>query len=1035
MPRSPDASPAEAPSPPESAPSRWRWLRIALLVVGGALLIGVPLVIWEASTSTLQARWFSARGRDLDWTVRAGPSARIRFPSEGPWDVRLGYVALPAMIERARDQGFSVTAQAVVTEAFQQRVDAGWYPVYPEKSRGGLVVRDRRSRLLHTSPNPARVYESFPAIPREVWGSLLYIENRNFLDSEAPRLNPAVDWPRLTRAVGELGLSVLGSERNVPGGSTLATQLEKFRHSPGGLTGSVLDKARQMEAAAMRAYIDGPETLRDRQETVRDYLNSVPLAAQRGHGEVVGLADGLRAWFGTPFDSANALLLNPPADDEGAEARAKVFRQVLSLLVAHRRPSFYLAQERGNEELGQLTDAYLRLMARDSVIDGSLARQALGAEVEILRRAPEPDPVPFVERKASTAVRTALLPLLGSSGLYELDRLDLSVRTTLDMTWQTGVAQLFDQLHDPAFVASGPFGAFRLLGTNDPTRVLYSFTLLERTDMGLAVRVQNDNFDGPFNLTSAGRLELGSTAKLRTLVSYLQVVAALHDRLAPMAATSIDSVRVADDDPLTAWAVQRMRARPGTTKRQLLDEAMLRTYSANPAQRFLTGGGVQTFSNFDATHNNRRMTVQEAFDQSVNLPFVRMMRELVQYFMYLEPGSTAYVLEAVDDPARQAYLERFADQEGRAFTRDFYRRYDGVAPDSILHRMVEDRALGPTRTAWAFRAVQPDAAPEAFEAFLRATTPLAGLTPGVVEDLFTQTDPAPHDINDLGYLARIHPLELWVVQRLLEDPATELQTLLDEGAAVRREVYEWLFRTSRRNAQDTRIRSILELESFRLIHRQWQRLGYPFADIVPSLGTSIGSSGDRPMALAELLGILINRGVRQPVVRVEELLFADGTPFETRMRRNEVRGEQVLDPVVAEVALLAMQGVVQRGTARRAAGSVTDADGTPVVMGAKTGTGDNRYRVYAPGGALVESRAVNRTATLVFTLADRYVGVVTAYVPGPDADAYAFTSALPSEIFRAIGPVLSPLPGVSRVDAATAPNSISAAPGGAPPVP
>lgn len=1019
---------------PASARPRWRWLRIALLLVGGALIVGVPLALWEASTSTLQARWFSSRGRDLDWTVRAGPSARIRFPSDGPWDVRLGYVALPAMIERARDQGFSITAQAVVTEAFQQRVDGGWYPVYPEKSRGGLVVRDHRSRLLHTSPNPARVYEGFAAIPEPVRASLLYIENRNFLDSDAPRLNPAVDWPRLTRAVGELGLSALGSERNVPGGSTLATQLEKFRHSPGGLTGSVLAKARQMEAAAMRAYIDGPETLRDRQETVRDYLNSVPLAAQRGHGEVVGLADGLRAWFGTPFDSANVLLLHPPADDGAAAERARVFRQVLSLLVAHRRPSYFLAQERGNEELAQLTDAYLRLMARDSVIDGALARAALDTPIEILRQAPAPEPVPFVERKASTAVRTALLPLLGSSGLYELDRLDLTVRTTLDMTWQAGVAELFDRLHDPQFVASGPFGVYRLLGANDPTGVLYSFTLLERTPMGLAVRVQNDNFDGPFNLTSAGRLELGSTAKLRTLVTYLQVVAALHDRLSPLAA-SIDTVRVADDDPLTAWAVSRLGAEPDLTKRELLHEAMGRTYSANPRERFLTGGGVQTFSNFDATYDARRLTVSEAFDQSVNLPFVRMMRELVQYYMYLEPGSTAHVLEASDDPEREAYLERFAEQEGRAFTRDFYRRYDGVPTDSLVHRLVEDRALGPTRTAWAFRSVQPEAGPEAFEAFLRGTTPLAGLTPGVVEDLYTRTDPAPHDLNDLGYLARIHPLELWVVQRLLADPTTDLQTLYDEGRSVRREVYEWLFRTSRRNAQDTRIRSILELEAFRLIHRQWQRLGYPFADIVPSLGTAIGSSGDRPMALAELLGILINRGVRQPVVRVEELLFADGTPYETRMRRNDVRGEQVLDPAVAEVALLAMQGVVERGTARRAGGSVTGTDGAPVVMGAKTGTGDNRYRVYAPGGALMESRAVNRTATLVFTLADRYVGVVTAYVPGPDADAYAFTSALPSEIFKAIGPVLSPLPGVGAIDAHDAADSIPAPPGAVPPVP
>ncbi len=989
--------------------------------------MGGPLVAWEAHTSSFQSRWFSARGQELDWGVRSGSSARIRFPRGGPWDERLGYVAIPAMVERARDAGFVIADQAVVTEAFQQRVDGGWYPVYPEKSQGGLTVRDRNGRVLHRSPSPARIYVDFDSIPPLVWTSLLYIENRDFLEPGAPRRNPAVDWPRLARAVGELGLQVLGSDRNVPGGSTLATQLEKFRHSPGGRTGSVLDKARQMEAAAMRAYIDGPETLRDRRETVRDYLNSVPLAAQRGHGEVVGAADGLHAWYGTDFATANRVLWSGVDSDEDAAERARVFRQMLSLLVAPRRPSFYLAQDEGREELARLTDAYLRLMARDSVIAQPLAREALATTVELLPRAPEPPEVPFVERKAANAVRSGLLSLLGIQSLYDLDRLDLSVRSTLDMSWQEGVADLFTRLHDPTFVASGPFAADRLLGRGDPEAVLYSFTLLERTPRGHAVRVQTDNFDGPFNLTSAGRLELGSTAKLRTLVTYLQVMGELHDR---WTRRELDTLTVAPQDRLTAWARDRLRGEPTLDKAGLLEAALQRPYSANPGERFFTGGGVQTFSNFDGTHNGRVMTVREAFEQSVNLPFVRMMRDLVHYYMYLQPGSTAFVLDAVDDPTRQAYLERFAEREGRSFTRDFYRRYEGVPTDSVLYRLVEDRALGPTRTAWAYRSVVADAEPEGFEAFLRATTPLSGLTPGVVEDLFRRTDPEPWDLNDLGYLARIHPLELWVVRRLLENPEVDLQTLLDEGGGVRREVYDWLFRTSRRNAQDQRIRSMLELESFRLIHAQWRRLGYPFADLVPSLGTSIGSSGDRPMALAELLGILINGGVRLPVVRVEEVDFAGGTPFETRMRRREARGEPVLDPAVAAAALSAMRGVVERGTARRAGGVVTDDDGAAVVMGAKTGTGDNRYQVYAPGGALMESRAVNRTATLVFTLADRYVGVVTAYVPGPAADAYRFTSALPSEIFRTLGPVFSPLPGVRVARAVDGPEASDSIPVG-----
>ena len=221
---------------------------------------------------------------------------------------------------------------------------------------------------------------------------------------------------------------------------------------------------------------------------------------------------------------------------------------------------------------------------------------------------------------------------------------------------------------------------------------------------------------------------------------------------------------------------------------------------------------------------------------------------------------------------------------------------------------------------------------------------------------------------------------------------------------------------------------MLEPEAFQSIHASWARLGYPFANLVPSLGTAIGSSGDRPLALAELMGIVMADGVRYPVVRLEEVHLADGTPFETRLRRRPLRGDPVMDPEVAAVVRAAMTDVVESGTARRAGGAVVDTEGRPVPMGAKTGTGDNRFQVYAPGGALVESRVVNRTASLVFFLGDRYFGVVTAYVPGPAAGDFRFTSALPSEIFRALAPTLSPLPWDGGVDAPVRSASIPDAP-------
>jgi membrane peptidoglycan carboxypeptidase len=599
--------------------------------------------------------------------------------------------------------------------------------------------------------------------------------------------------------------------------------------------------------------------------------------------------------------------------------------------------------------------------------------------------------------------------VLGLPSLYELDRYDLTARGTLDMDWQESVAGLFESLGDAAFVRGSPFAADRLLSTGDPGQVIYTFTLLESTELGNVVRVQTDNYDGPLSLTEAGRLELGSTAKLRTLITYLEVVAELHGRLAGIPGDSLARLPVAGQDRISRWAIDWLRQNPEGDLRAILDAAMERTYSANPGERFATGGGLQTFSNFDATYNQRVMTVREAFQQSVNLPSVRTMRDVVNHYMFRLPGSTARILEDVDDPARQDYLARFADQEGREFLRQFYRKYQGRPAPEIMDRLVLDRDLGPERTAWAFRAVAPEAAVPAFTAFLQGHTPYTTLSTAAAEALFQRSDPSEWGLNDLGYLARIHPLELWLVRNLLETPGMSLQEVMDAGVEVRQEVYAWLFRTRRRNAQDQRIRTILEIEAFEEIHRAWRRLGYPFANIVPSYGTAIGSSGDRPLALSELVGILVNGGVRRPVVRVEDIRLAEGTPFETHLTREPLRGEQVMDPVVAAVVREALIDVVENGTGRRVRGAVTGPDGQPLVIGGKTGTGDNRYRIFGAGGRLLESRAVNRTSTLAFFIGDRWFGVVTAYVPGPESANYRFTSALPAEILRALGPALSPM--------------------------
>jgi hypothetical protein len=80
-----------------------------------------------------------------------------------------------------------------------------------------------------------------------------------------------------------------------------------------------------------------------------------------------------------------------------------------------------------------------------------------------------------------------------------------------------------------------------------------------------------------------------------------------------------------------------------------------------------------------------------------------------------------------------------------------------------------------------------------------------------------------------------------------------------------------------------------------------------------------------------------------------------------------------------------------------------------LVAGGKTGTGDHRFERFGRGGEVIESTVVNRTATFVFFLGDRFFGVISAHVAGPDAAAYGFTSALPTQLLKSLAPLLEPV--------------------------
>ncbi|RAC55800.1 glycosyl transferase family 51, partial [Burkholderia multivorans] len=101
--------------------------------------------------------------------------------------------------------------------------------------------------------------------------------------------------------------------------------------------------------------------------------------------------------------------------------------------------------------------------------------------------------------------------------------------------------------------------------------------------------------------------------------------------------------------------------------------------------------------------------------------------------------------------------------------------------------------------------------------------------------------------------------------------------------------------------------------------------------------------------------------------------------------------------------------VVLNGTARRLAGGLTLPDGKTLPVYGKTGTGDQRFNVYARGARLIESRKVNRSGTFVFVIGDRFFGVLTATAHEPYAARYDFTSAMAVQLLKSMAPALAPL--------------------------
>lgn len=973
-----------------------------------AAFLGAGFFYWEAKTGYWQSRYFSNKAKNFHYKIGYGKSDQIAFPAYGPHNERRGYTLIPSMTQSLEKHGYTISRQAILSPEMMDLAKDSLPLIFQEQNQAGMIILDRNRDTLYKSMYPTHVYSHFDSIPKPIATTLMYIEDRNLLDSSQLRKNPAIDWERTLFSVAQLVMSKIGPRKNIPGASTLATQVEKFRYWPGGRTLNIYDKLYQMKAASLRAYQGGPNTLAARKQILLNHLNGSPFSAYPRYGEVNGIGEALAVWYGANIDSVNYYLRNPKKSYKKA---GKYYRMVLSLVIAHRRPSYYLLSP--TSDLDAVTNVHLKLFRKKKIINDTLCVAAMIDTLANIKESPIFVKYEISKRKSVNSIRTPLLNKYGISQLYQLDRIHNTVTTTLDAKLTIQIIEFLRSLRNERVVDSLGLREARMLDKGSADKVVYSIVLFEKVGNRNLLRVQADSKDTPLNISEGIKLDLGSTAKLRTLITYLEIVETLYLRYTGMNASKLYGVNIAPEDHINEWVRSGVVNHQFSSISDALEQALQRTYSASPHERFFTGGGLHTFANFDDRYDGSTMTIHEAMRHSVNLVFVRLMRDIVRYQANLYKAQQL-LSEDTGSSSSAVLLDRFIEHESGILLAQYFRQLRNIEPENIVDSLAAHTKPTVSRIASLYTNIDPAPTVEGLKAIL-AKYGLKDTSTRFAESVYKKYTSTTFTLSDKAFLANIHPLKLWAASYMATNPNVTFTQLKASSKPFLEDSYKWLRKTSREGARNTRIRQMLEMEAFTFIHSDWKKLGYPFNELVPSYATALGSSADRPIALAELAGIIQNDGMRYPSVRVESIEFAENTPYNTLVNYTSAdTGTRVISKEVAQAARGCIYDVVDNGTAIRIKSAFAYGD-TILRVGGKTGTGDHRSKQIARDGSIISERVMNRTATFLFILGDRFFGAISAFVPGDDAKNYGFTSTYPVQILKLMAPyfkdlVLAPPP-------------------------
>ena len=399
-----------------------RWRRVAaeaaVLAVLSTMAFGMPR---RVRTSWLQSGAAQRLRPAADLRARAGPSPSIRFPSAGPYDTASATPSCPRFIERLDARGYrGRRSRRACRSAICELIDRGVFPIYARRPRPGLTLLDQhgaamfagalsRARSIPTSRR-SRPGGRHPAVHREPRAARSADAAAQSGDRVGPagRAGAAARSRRLAEPVAQARRAAARSRprsRSTATRRSAAPTASRREAAPDGLGQPARLSRRPRDQR-------GPAPDRGRLSQLDAAQRARPASA-RSTASATACGPGSAATSSTP----TGLLRAARRDAEELRRKARFYKQVLSLLLAQRRPAYYLVG--GRADLDALADGYLRLLRAAGVIDDALGRGGARRTAASSR--------PSRRRRAGAAVRRPqgrerdphrAAELLGMPGLY-----------------------------------------------------------------------------------------------------------------------------------------------------------------------------------------------------------------------------------------------------------------------------------------------------------------------------------------------------------------------------------------------------------------------------------------------------------------------------------------------------------------------------------------------------------------------------------------------------------------------------------------